>query len=75
MPRWCVFEVVTKNLVSPSPALAPQIQIKLRFDLLSPQYQSAHQVSFQMDSETALINQLQLSVHQDMKVMEMEIIS
>ena len=52
-----------------------KIQIQLEQHLLSPQYQHAHQVSIQMDTETASLHGLQLIVHQDMKVMEMEIVS
>ena len=52
-----------------------QIQIQLEEHLLSPQYQHAHQVSIQMDTETASLHLFQLFVNQDMKVMEMEIVS
>ena len=46
-----------------------KIQVQLEKNLLSPHYQHAHQVSIQMDTETASLKMFQLSVHQDMKVM------
>jgi len=52
-----------------------EIQLQLLHQFLSPQYQHAHQVSIQMDTETASLHMFQLIVHQDMKVMEMEIVS
>jgi hypothetical protein len=52
-----------------------KIQIQLLYQLLSPQYQHAHQVSIKMDTETASLQMFLLFVHQDMKVMEMEIVS
>jgi hypothetical protein len=52
-----------------------EIQIHLLYQLLSPQYQHAHQVSIQMDTETASLIIFQLTVHQDMNLMEMEIVS
>ena len=52
-----------------------KIQVQLEKHLLSLHYQHAHQVSIQMDMETASLQVFQLSVHQDMKVMEMGIVS
>ena len=52
-----------------------EIQLQLLHQFLSPKIQHAHQVSIQMDTETASLKILKFSVHQDMKVTVMEIVS